>query len=249
MAGFYPPYREAGEWKIKREPRTEGRRTAKLRARGTDRKGEVHGGSSRRIGRCKRKEAGDESREQSARLEVLLFWRAAVVCGKGRVDGRGARVESEGEDVTPTAVAKEVIGLRPCARYPNRAPRVSRGRRREPTRRRRGRRRRAVSADEDGDDWRRRADATPLPRAPPIRVGVNPRPPAYPLLYHPAPREGARRGPSGGARATDPFRNSSVVLRYNGETRRRWPFFAPFFQARKGGERVFARRPTSRGRI
>lgn len=32
----------------------------------------------------------------------------------------GARVESEGEDVTPTAVAKEVIGLRPCARYSNR---------------------------------------------------------------------------------------------------------------------------------
>lgn len=79
-----------------------------------------------------------------------------------------ARVESEGKDVTPTAVAKEVIGLRPCARYPNR------GRRREPTGHpAEGRRREGLSVDEGGDDWRRLSDAAPLSRTPPIREGVS----------------------------------------------------------------------------
>ena len=79
-----------------------------------------------------------------------------------------ARVESEGKDVTPTAVAKEVIGLRPCARYPNR------GRCREPAGHpAEGRRREGLSVDEGGDDWRRPSDAAPLSRTPPIREGVS----------------------------------------------------------------------------
>ncbi|KAG7189019.1 hypothetical protein KM043_008612 [Ampulex compressa] len=44
---------------------------------------------------------------------------------RSKPDKDGARVESEDEDVTPTAVAKEVIGLRPCARYLNRRQRRS----------------------------------------------------------------------------------------------------------------------------
>lgn len=82
--------------------------------------------------------------------------------------------ESEGEDVTPTAVAKEVIGLRPRARYPNdegdeKGTDVARGRRRE-----------GSSANEDNGDWRRLFDVAPLRRDPPIREGVN-RPPPEPL--------------------------------------------------------------------
>lgn len=89
-------------------------------------------------------------------------------------DAKGWEEESEGEDVTPTAVAKEVIGLRPRARYPNdegdeKGTDVARGRRRE-----------GSSANEDNGDWRRLSDVTPLPRVPPIREGVS-RPPLEPL--------------------------------------------------------------------
>lgn len=126
---------------------------------------------------------------------------------KGRRDGRE---ESEGEDVTPTAVAKEVIGLRPCARYPNR------GRRREPAE---GRRREGLSVDEGGDDWRRPSDAAPLSRAPPIREGVSrPLGRESPPTILAAGGDGKRGGAAAcGAR---PLRNSSAVYP-------RWPFLAP----------------------
>lgn len=90
------------------------------------------------------------------------FWR----CKGSKGWEKRARVESKGEDVTPTAVAKEVIGLRPCARYPNR------GRRREPTGDTRPR-----GADARVYRWTRAAtiggDRPTLPRAPPIREGVS----------------------------------------------------------------------------
>lgn len=128
-------------------------------------------------------------------------------------------------------------------------PWVPRGRRREPTRRRRGRRRRGVSADEDGDDWRRRSDATPLPRAPPIRRGesVRRRSPTTPRSLRARARtRGGDRAREGARsawcmRETDPFRNSSVVLRYRVAPPLPSSLLALFrpFEARKG-ERVCA---------
>lgn len=133
-----------------------------------------------------------------------------------RVEGMGeerARVESKDEDVTPTAVAKEVIGLRPCARYPNR------GRRREPTGHpAEGRRREGFAVAEGGDDWRRPSVAAPLPRAPPIREGVSRPFVGAPLLL--SPREDRARGVQ--QRDADPF-EIRVSYRAIGP---RWPFFA-----------------------
>lgn len=54
-----------------------------------------------------------------------------------------------------------------------------------------GRRREGLSVDEGDDDWRRPSDAAPLPRAPPIREGVNRSFAEAPL---PSPREDRARG-------------------------------------------------------
>lgn len=181
---------------------------------------------SKREDGLKRKhgEAGDGKRVRVWKFGVRRRFLAVM----RRVEGMGeerARVESEGEDVTPTAVAKEVIGLRPCARYPNR------GRRREPTGHpAKGRRREGLSVDEGGDDWRRPSDAAPLPRAPPIREGVSRPFAGAPLLS--SPRGDRARG---GA-APDPFeirvsyraigRTSLALSRPFGE-RERASVFAP----------------------
>lgn len=134
--------------------------------------------------------------------------------------------ESEGEDVTPTAVAKEVIGLRPCARYPNdegdeKGTDVARGRRRE-----------GSSANEDNGDWRRLFDVAPLPRVPPIREGGESTPAEDPSCIL---REDCARGalsPGDG----DP---SEIRVSYCAIFERRWPFFA---LSRAKGRAVFAPR-------
>lgn len=165
--------------------------------------------------------------EELAKIGMLEteFGKWKLLVSDGDAKGWEKR-ESEGEDVTPTAVAKEVIGLRPRARYPNDegdekgTGHVARGRRRE-----------GSSANEDNGDWRRLFDVAPLPRDPPIREGVNRRPPK-PL---PIRRERFREG---GAARWRPLRNSSVVLRYIRNSRR-WPFFA---LSRAKGRAVFAPR-------
>lgn len=127
--------------------------------------------------------------------------------------------ESEDEDVTPTAVAKEVIGLRPRARYPNdegdeKGTDVARGRRRE-----------GSSANEDNGDWRRLFDVAPLPRVPPIREGVS-RPPPEPL---PILREDSARGAQRGG---DP---SEIRVSYCAIFETSLALFRPFARERASG--------------
>lgn len=59
------------------------------------------------------REAGEASSSGSSESSI-----SGGGCERSKGWEKRARVESKGEDVTPTAVAKEVIGLRPCARYP-----------------------------------------------------------------------------------------------------------------------------------
>lgn len=167
-----------------------------------------------------RKLARSGSSKRNLEMEVVGFWR--------RCEGMGE--ENEGEDVTPTAVAKEVIGLRPCARYPNdegdeKGTDVARGRRRE-----------GSSANEDNGDWRRLFDVAPLPRVPPIREGVSrPPPESLPVSYGKIARGGRNRP----ATATPPKFECRIALYSNAAGP-----FSPF-RARKG-ERYLRRDFTPR---